>query len=374
MIKSKSTGFPRNVLPAPLTLDGPSGQAVSNVSVIAAHGCPEREMVLLDARMVRLFEKASAIAAGNISVLIIGETGTGKELLAEAIHRNSGRARQTFLRLNCAALAETLLESELFGHERGSFTGAFRAMPGLLETARGGTVFLDEVAEMPASLQAKLLRVIEVGEVLRVGGRRPETVDLRFVSATNRELDTKTSHAGLRGDLFYRLSGAVLRVPPLRERRCEIPEMARLFLTRATRLSGRAPMRLSTAALGWMMEHPWPGNVRELRNLMERVALLCRGAEIDLQDLVDESSPFPPTSTPGKDAPSASRASGTGAERTARAADAPTERARIMSALEDCGGNQTRAAHLLGISRATLVRRISSLGLPRPRKRNRQDG
>jgi DNA-binding NtrC family response regulator len=322
-------------------------------SVPASQGVPERDLVLLDSRMVRLYEKAAAIAAGNISVLVTGETGTGKELLAEAIHRGSQRAQGTFLRLNCAAIAETLMDSELFGHERGSFTGAERAVPGLLESADGGTVFLDEVGETPPALQAKLLRVIESGEVLRVGARRPTPVDIRFVSATNRELDRSGQGGGLRGDLFYRLSGAVLRVPPLRERRCEIERLAHLFLHRAARMTGRQqPAHISAEALQWMMAYDWPGNIRELRNLIERATLLSRGSEIRLQDLLEEGTPGPVLPLARDPAP------------------APNERVRIISALERCGGNQTRAARLLGISRATLLRRIATLGLPRPRKRS----
>jgi two-component system, NtrC family, response regulator AtoC len=365
------------------------------LSLPPAPGCPEREMVVLDPQMVRLFEKATAIAAGNISVLIIGETGTGKELLAEALHRGSTRAPGTFLRLNCAAIAETLLESELFGHEKGSFTGAVRAVPGLLESADGGTVFLDEVGEMPPALQAKLLRVIDTGEVLRIGARRPSPVDIRFVSATNRDLEGETDRGGLRGDLFYRLSGAVLRVPPLRERRSEIEKLALLFLQRAARMSGRPPARLSLEALNWMRAYSWPGNIRELRNLMERTALLCRAPEIRLQDLMDE----PPSgaahirSRVPSDGPLEVRSqveseirskvgSQVGSDRPELAPVTPLpltefptgrsahQRARITAALERCGGNQTRAARLLGISRATLLRRIASLDLPRPRKRS----
>ncbi len=296
-------------------------------------------MVVLDPQMVRLFEKATAIAAGNISVLIIGETGTGKELLAEALHRGSTRAPGTFLRLNCAAIAETLLESELFGHEKGSFTGAVRAVPGLLESADGGTVFLDEVGEMPAALQAKLLRVIDTGEVLRIGARRPSPVDIRFVSATNRDLEGETERGGLREDLFYRLSGAVLRVPPLRERRSEIEKLALLFLQRAARMSGRPPARLSAEALNWMRAYGWPGNIRELRNLMERTALLCRAPEIRLQDLMDE----PPSgaahirSQVPSDAPSEVR-SQVGSEMRSQVG---SETAMIGSPARACAGDPT---------------------------------
>jgi two-component system, NtrC family, response regulator AtoC len=394
MIKSRIL-FPDAGVPAAVVLAGPpvSGGGSGRLSLPPSPGCPEREMVVLDPQMVRLFEKATAIAAGNISVLIIGETGTGKELLAEALHRGSRRAPETFLRLNCAAIAETLLESELFGHERGSFTGAVRAVPGLLESADGGTVFLDEVGEMPPALQAKLLRVIDSGEVLRIGARRPYPVDIRFVSATNRDLEAETERAGLRGDLFYRLSGAVLRVPPLRERRSEIEKLAVLFLHRASRMTGRPPARLSQQAINWMVDYHWPGNIRELRNLMERTALLCRSPEIRLQDLIDESAPaveIRSRSATGihSDASDPQSLANTADEVTAiveppplSLADDParetarlaSQRARIMAALERCGGNQTRAARLLGISRATLLRRIASLDLPRPRKRNDED-
>jgi two-component system response regulator AtoC len=265
-----------------------------------------------------------------------------------------------------------------------------RAVPGLLESADGGTVFLDEVGEMPAALQAKLLRVIDSGEVLRIGARRPCPVDIRFVSATNRDLEGETERGGLRGDLFYRLSGAVLRVPPLRERRGEIEKLAVLFLQRAARMSGRSPARLSAEAINWMRAYAWPGNIRELRNLMERTALLCRAPEIRLQDLMDE----PPSgaaqirSQVPSDAPSQGGSQvGSEVRSQARPELAPvtplpltdfpretgrsaSQRARIMAALERCGGNQTRAARLLGISRATLLRRIATLDLPRPRKRN----
>ena len=393
MIKSRIV-FPDAGVPAAVVLAGPpvSGGGSGRLSLPPSPGCPEREMVVHDPQMVRLFEKATAIAAGNISVLIIGETGTGKELLAEALHRGSRRSPETFLRLNCAAIAETLLESELFGHERGSFTGAIRAVPGLIESADGGTVFLDEVGEMPPALQAKLLRVIDSGEVLRIGARRPYPVDIRFVSATNRDLEAEAERGGLRGDLFYRLSGAVLRVPPLRERRAEIEKLAVLFLQRAARMTGRPPARLSQQAVNWMNDYSWPGNIRELRNLMERTALLCRAPEIRLQDLMDEPpAPVEIRSDARSDVASESSADVAsapgprGESRTAEfepltlvdpgreVARLASQRARIMAALERCGGNQTRAARLLGISRATLLRRIASLDLPRPRKRSERE-
>ena len=250
-------------------------------------------------------------------------------------------------------------------------------------------MFLDEVGEMPAALQAKLLRVIDSGEVLRIGARRPCPVDIRFVSATNRDLESEAERGGLRGDLFYRLSGAVLRVPPLRERQAEIEKLALLFLQRAARMTGRPPARLSQQAVNWMIDYSWPGNIRELRNLMERTALLCRGPEIRLQDLMDEPPPVVRSEARPEvrsEAPSDIRPD-LGPREAAPAEVEPlplidpargtnqiaSQRARIMAALERCGGNQTRAARLLGISRATLLRRIASLDLPRPRKRSERE-
>jgi two-component system, NtrC family, response regulator AtoC len=339
------------------------------------------DWVVRDPAMLQLHEMAAAVARGNISVLIVGETGSGKEILAEAIHRQSPREGRTFLRLNCATFPQGLLESELFGHERGAFTGAVQSKPGLLESADGGTVFLDEIGELPPEVQAKLLRVLEDGAVMPVGGRRPRSIRVRFVCATNRDLESEMDRGLFRRDLYYRLGGAVLHIPPLRDRPDEIEPLANLFLARAARDGGSAlPPRLTAAALARLREHPWPGNVRELRNVIERAVLLCRDGEITLDHLPAHwNSRRPPRAVVG--APLGQREllqvtggfrpplgpTTPGPERP-RLVDLPVdERDRIISALDSCAGNQTRAARLLGVSRATLLRRLSAYGFARPR-------
>ena len=304
--------------------------------------------------MRKVHELAERSAAGTINVLITGETGVGKELLAETVHRASPRRGGPYVCLNCAALSETLLESELFGHERGAFTGAVQAKPGLLETAAHGSLFLDEVGELPPALQAKLLRVIETREVLRVGGVRARKIDVRFVSATNRDLEAEVARGGFRRDLYFRLNGMTLTIPPLRERPRDLPILARAFVTSLAR--GRAP-EISEAAMAVLRAHGWPGNVRELRNVIERALLLCDG-----RALLPEHLP-PPVPVVADDAEPALPA----AAPAARGADGD-ERTRILAALAACGGNQSRAARQLGISRKVLIARLDSYGVARPRK------
>jgi DNA-binding NtrC family response regulator len=213
------------------------------------------------------------VAEGSISVLIIGETGVGKEVLAGRIHELSPRRERPFVRINCAALSETLLESELFGHERGAFTGADRAKPGLLATADGGSVLLDEIGELPAATQVKLLRVLEQREILPVGGLKPVPIDVRFLAATNRDLEQEVRRGSFRQDLYFRMAGITLRVPPLRHRADEIPKLAAAFLGRACQEMKRAPSVLSAEALRLLCGYSWPGNIRELRNVIERAVL-----------------------------------------------------------------------------------------------------
>jgi DNA-binding NtrC family response regulator len=305
---------------------------------------PDEESEALDEEMRRVHALAARAAAGNINLLILGETGAGKEVLARRVHRLSPRAERPLVCINCAALSEPLLESELFGHERGAFTGATAAKPGLLETAPGGTVFLDEVGELPAALQAKLLRVIETRELTRVGSVRPRQIDVRFIAATNRDLEAEVARGAFRRDLFFRLNGMTLSLPPLRQRPREIPALCRLFLTELSPAAGRkTPPRLTAEALARLCAHPWPGNVRELRNAIERALLLASGDEIGVEHL------------PGAPAPPAEA----------------SERERILAALAACAGNQSRAARQLGISRKVLLARLDSYGVKRPRKGER---
>jgi transcriptional regulator with PAS, ATPase and Fis domain len=320
-----------------------------------------RARIVHDPIMHELYALVDRIAVGSIHLLIMGETGVGKELVAERLHERSRRRAKPFLRLNCAAVAESLLEAELFGFERGAFTGATQAKPGLLEVVDGGTLLLDEVGEMPLSLQAKMLRALESQQVLRVGGLAPRSIDVRFVAATNRNLEEQVRLGRFREDLYFRLNGALVVVPPLRERVSEIEPLAEEFI-RATcvDLARRPAPTLRPESLLMLQAYAWPGNVRELKNFIERAVLVAPGAEIlpehfpiqrmastlPLQRIGPES--LPPPSPP---------ASGT-----------DPERERILGVLAECGGNQSRAAKALGISRTTLVARLNDYGIPRPRK------
>jgi DNA-binding NtrC family response regulator len=316
--------------------------------------------------MERIHKLAKRIAASNINVLLLGETGVGKEVMARAIHRMSPRAERPFLGLNCASLHETLFESELFGYEKGAFTGASHPKPGLIESADGGTVFLDEIGEIPAATQAKLLRVLEERQVMRVGALRPREVDVRFVAATNQNLETEIELGRFREDLFYRLNGISLVIPPLRDRVAEIPKLARAFIAEACAHAGYPTQPvLSREALEWMTRHSWPGNIRELRNAVNRAVLLASGGVIQPEHL--ESEAYQPRT---------GRGSGRRAD-TATTAPPPSddsaapdddERQRILQALAACGGNQTRAAKMLGMARRTLTSKLNKLGVPRPRK------
>jgi len=281
--------------------------------------------------------------------------------------------------INCAALSDSVLESELFGHEKGAFTGAVQAREGLFEAAAGGTVFLDEVGELSPGTQAKLLRVLEERVVTRLGSNRPKAIDVRILSATNRDPEAEIAAGRFRSDLYFRLNGLSLSIPPLRERLGEIEEFASVFLASACRLIERTDLpRISPEALLLLRAYRWPGNVRELRNAIERAAVLCPGDVILPEHL-------PPALTklgePERLHTVARSAASTEATLATATASAPAgandhlltelklvERARIIEALERCGGNQSKAARLLGISRSTLVTRIEEYGLPRPQK------
>jgi two-component system response regulator AtoC len=404
--------------------------------------------VLVDPEMKKAYELLSRAAQSDVSVLITGETGAGKEMMAETVHRRSRRAHAPYLQLNCAALPETLLESELFGHEKGAFTGAHATKVGLLEATEGGTVFLDEIGELALGTQAKLLRVLEERTLLRVGGVKSRRINVRFVTATNRDLVRESRDGRFRSDLYYRISGLVVRIPPLRQRRSEIEPLARHFLRQFCRRLEQSEPYLSAEALEVLLDYEFPGNVRELRNVIERAALVAGRDPIGPEHILLDPPPSsethdsepdaltevtsrpslssprpslnslrsrspnsprspslhsarsPSISTPrnpagfsrapgGSRAPAPSRPSSSarslrpssasnsarpqsGAPTEAdldRAAELDEERARLQRALDECAGNQTRAAKLLGISRRQLIARIEFWQLPRPKKR-----
>jgi DNA-binding NtrC family response regulator len=320
-------------------------------------------VVLRDPAMRALYAEAARVARANINVLLLGETGVGKEVLARAIHAHSPRSKGPFMGVNCAALADSLLESELFGSEKGAFTGAL-ARAGLFEAAAGGTVFLDEVGELPLGTQAKLLRVLEERVVTRLGSTRSRPIDVRFLAATNRDVEADSRQGRLRPDLYFRLNGVALLIPPLRERPHEIEALATSFLSAACRdLERASPLAISSDALDVLRRHAWPGNVRELRNAIERAAVMCTEATILPEHL--------PPSLVAAIRPSASSA-GPSQPQNLQSEMKSIERTRILEALERCGGNQSEAARQLGIPRRTLVSRLTELGLTRRRTHDDQ--
>ena len=301
--------------------------------------------------VLRLMESA---AGSPITVLIEGETGTGKELVARGIHRASPRADGPFVAVNCAALPEALLESELFGHRRGAFTGATQDHRGLFEAASGGTILLDEVGEMPLTMQAKLLRVLQEGEVVAVGDTRPRRIDVRVVSATNRDLSESVQQQTFRQDLYYRVAAFPIRVPPLRDRRDDIPMLAYHFLRSAAERQGRRVEDFDPDAMGALLHFDWPGNVRELQNEMERATTLARDG-----DRIGVSHLSAKLQRPARDrAPELPLD-----DRPLREARAEFEARHIAGVLRRHDGNVTHAAQVLGLSRAMLQRKMKDLGL-----------
>jgi two-component system, NtrC family, response regulator AtoC len=343
-------------------------------SVSPARGPREGAAVVNDPVTRRIHEVVELVARSSLPVFLLGETGVGKDVVAETIHRRSPRALRPFVRVNCAAMPNALLESELFGYERGAFTGAMQARVGLVESADGGTVFLDEICEMELTMQAKLLHVLERGEVMRVGSLRPRPVDVRFVAATNRDIDKLMSEGAFRRDLFFRLKGMSIVIPPLAARPGEIAPLAAHFLERACSRLERPLLAIAPAALEYLQRYAWPGNIRELRNVIERAAALCIGDTIEVEHLplecTLEASPShsapAPTTPYGLDEEAAPPANDMRGE--VRQATQTLERKRIINALERCAGNQSAAARLLGISRRTLVARLVAYRIPRPIK------
>jgi transcriptional regulator with GAF, ATPase, and Fis domain len=341
----------------------------------STHRTGRDRLIVEDPRPGGVSTLVREIAKSGVSVLVLGETGAGKEVLASTLHALSERSGP-LSSINCAALSEPLLESELFGHEKGAFTGALTAKQGLLEAAGGGTVFLDELGELPLSLQAKLLRAVESREIRRLGSTRSVPIDVRLVAATNRELPAEVAAGRFRQDLFFRLDGVSLRIPPLRERRHAIGPLALRFVAEAAERLGKPDVRASPDLLAALAAHDWPGNVRELRAVIDRAVLLSRGPQLGSRHLAFSgraesaaapaapavpSPPSPPVSVPpAAFAPAAD-------ELDFLDADQRADRARLIAALEECAGNQTRAAKRLGIARTTLVNKLALYRIPRPR-------
>jgi DNA-binding NtrC family response regulator len=333
----------------------------------ARHGLTSPDPVIVRApAMQALYEQATHAAQSTISVLLLGEVGVGKAVLARAIHDRSPRAHRPFRELDCAALAPALLETELFGHEQNAFTGASPARPGLLESADGGTIFLDEVGALSLPVQIKLLRLLEDRKVPRGGGGAPRQLDLRFVAATHRDLVAEATRGTFRPDLYYRLGGVSLVIPPLRERVAEIVPLAEHLLAAATHhLDRPEPPRFAPEALDCLERHAWPGNLRELRGVVERAAILAEGNVILPADLPARVTGMATGPVRRLRAGSTTRTTPTPVLPTAAA-----ERRRILDALDRCEGNQTRAAKLLGLSLRTLVARLAEYDDARSRKRS----
>jgi DNA-binding NtrC family response regulator len=302
--------------------------------------------------MLDVFEQVRRFATCDVPVLITGESGTGKELVARAIHERSGRAGGPYVALNCAAVPATLIASELFGYEKGSFTGATGRKHGHIEHAHRGTLFLDEIGDMPIDLQGLLLRFLQEGEILRVGGRQPIKVDVRVVAATNVRLREAIAAGKLREDLYYRLNVLTLQLPALRERDGDVEVLATYFLRQIAQELGRELRGFAPAAMAAMLAYPWPGNVRELIATLRRAAVLANGPLIELSDLRLEPATAPLLARPGIPRPR------TGGRAPRGRPGSSGERDAILQALQQSRFNVTRAAQLLGVARATLYRML----------------
>ncbi len=319
--------------------------------VKAQWGLPD--IVGTSSAMQRVQDLVTAVASTNALVLIQGETGTGKGLVARAIHQLSDRHAAPYVRLNCAALPDTLLESELFGHERGSFTGAIRTHQGRFQQADGGTLFLDEIGDISPAMQAKLLHVLESSEFQRLGGRETLRADVRIVAATNRDLQRRVQEGHFRKDLFYRLNVFAIRLPLLRERPEDIPALVQHFLQRSAERSETTPVTVSPAVMGRLQAHAWPGNVRELEHVLARAVILAGGPEIRAVELGDQPA----------DTATAAAAEALPDGVTITQALEDLERRMVIHALREAAGVQAQAARALGISRSNMHYRIKKLGI-----------
>ncbi|AKF09458.1 sigma-54-dependent transcriptional regulator [Sandaracinus amylolyticus] len=347
----------------------------------------ERGLIGQSPAMLSIYSVIEKVADTPSTVLITGESGTGKELIARALHEKSSRHDKPFIRVNCAAIPRDLIESELFGYEKGAFTGAVTSKPGRFELADGGTLFLDEIGEIPVNMQVKLLRAIQEQEFERVGGIKTIEVDVRLIAATNRDLAQEIKEQRFREDLYYRLNVVQMRLPPLRERQGDIPLLVEHFVKRfRERLKKSRVVGVGDAAMEVLLAHPWPGNIRELENVIERAMLFCDGERIDVGDLPPDLRVTPPSS-PGSHAAVASArraeidedddedlgeeptASGEiGLKELVREAAAKVERELIVRALQQTGGNVTHTARLLKISRKSLQTKMKELGLREARE------
>ncbi|RIL02368.1 MAG: hypothetical protein DCC71_16445 [Proteobacteria bacterium] len=306
--------------------------------------------------MRRIFDTVRKVAETDLTVLVRGESGTGKELVAQALHQRSARRARPFVAVNCAAISRELVESELFGHEKGAFTGADARRQGRFESAHGGTIFLDEIGDMPPETQAKVLRVLQERKLERVGSSQPVEVDVRVVAATHRDLEREARAGRFREDLYYRLKVVEIELPPLREREGDLPALVHHFLEQLAQRMGRAPKPIAAEAMARLARHPWPGNVRELRNVVEQAAVLAEGDAIGSTDLRLPDEPGAAAAEPG--APP--RRSFSAAKREAVV---EFERAYLLAALRANGGNVSRTAAAIGMVRQSLQLKIRELGL-----------
>jgi DNA-binding NtrC family response regulator len=325
------------------------------------------QLVGQSAAIQQVYQIIEKVADTPSTVLITGESGTGKELIAKALHQNSARAAGPFIKINCAAIPKTLMESELFGYEKGAFTGAVGSKPGRFELADKGTLFLDEIGEIPVEMQVKLLRVLQESEFERVGGIKTLKVDVRLITATNRDLARECAAGNFREDLYYRLNVVPVHIPPLRERREDIPMLVEHFITKFNDRLKKSIEGVAPDAEARLLSHHWPGNIRELENVLERTILFCEGPRIRAGDLPPEiamtiATPAPMAAT-GSQPPELAAARAASLKEIVRAETERVERELIVRALEETGGNVTQAARRLKISRKSLQNKMKEFGL-----------
>jgi two-component system, NtrC family, response regulator AtoC len=357
--------LPPLVMPMPIA--GGGGGGLGPAMTTAPSGFTPHSMPS-EGPMGEVLALADLAAPAPVAVLLLGETGVGKTTIAERIHQRSGRTGD-FVRVNCAAVPEPLLESELFGYEKGAFSGAQSQKLGLIEVASGGTLLLDEIGDMPLATQAKLLHVVEHGEVMRLGALKPKKVDVRLIAATHRNLAEMVDKQLFRADLFYRINGIAITIPALRMRRNEILMLAQQFLAQICARMAKPTPRLSPDAQNALLAHPWNGNLRELKNVMDRAALLVQGMEVSASALGLLAANQTPSTPPNAAVPgfASSGGGGSSTNKDLRADVETFEREQIIKALEASQGNQTRAAQMLNMPLRTFVKRLTRYGLTKRR-------